>query len=411
MCLIMTGKASDVRSTLINTPGLAGDIFKSNGDGIGIMYANKRGLKVIKKIPKKTRDVAELLLALPDDDRDLAIHWRMRTHGHVDLNNCHPYPVADGVAMMHNGVLSIGNASDTSRSDTYHFIEEYLKDAVAAHPALVHDRGFLTLVGDFIGGSNRFVFMTEDGRMSVVNYETGVEHGGVWFSNTYAWDPSLLIPNYKPRFVYSSRQLQWDEDDQDEYDNWMHKRSGQNYTALTHHKKPEATATSDDGVKDPHDKPGYWSDATEDTFLHAVLSYDASEIEWMLRRWPYSCMEATARCLEAYPMPPDPSNPVSLDAQRIIGMLEAGDYRKLADEARSRPVVMSKIMAQFVYWYEPGAVTPETAQESGLNEQGADGEVEPAPLTGELEFPADDEQELDPADIPESAYHHNRETM
>ncbi len=403
MCLIMTGTANAVRQALINTPGLAGDIYRSNSDGIGAMYANKRGLKVAKLIPKKAADVAKFIMALPDDDRQLALHWRMRTHGHVTLDNCHPYPITPKAAMMHNGVLSIGNARDATRSDTYHFIEEYLREAVEKYAPLVHDEGFLSMVGDFIGGSNRFVFMTADGQMSIVNKDTGIEHGGIWFSNTYAWSPEILIPGYKPRWVYTpNASRHWSEDDEEEYDSWQKRHNTHNYRALTHHSTSNVTPITPvtptiqvgGGTED---RPGYWSDSTQDLFLAAVQSYDYDEIEWMLARWPYSAMESVTRhpTLSAYRLPPEPGTEYTPDEERVIELFERCALKDLADEARSRPKHVSRVMTQRLYWYEH---TDRDAEDVADSED--DGDTKP--LTGDLQFPANDS--FDDAEVPEHAY-------
>ncbi len=42
--------------------------------------------------------------------------------------------------------------------------------------------------------------MTDDGRLTVVNRDDGIEHQDLWFSNTYAWSPELLIPGYDDRY-------------------------------------------------------------------------------------------------------------------------------------------------------------------------------------------------------------------
>ena len=118
--------------------------------------------------------------------------------------------------MMHNGILHTGNAADTSKSDTWHFIRDYLSSPVAEYPALVHNEKFLDMIAEFIG-DNRFVFMDGDGKMSHVNYDQGVEHDGLWFSNTYAWRPSRLIPSYQYSTKYPSRHYDWLDDDK--YDN------------------------------------------------------------------------------------------------------------------------------------------------------------------------------------------------
>ena len=123
MCLIITGKSAKIRSTLLDTDALLGDIYSSNPDGIGIMYATSKGLKVVKMLPKSLADATQFITKLPNDDRELAIHFRWTTHGHTDMTNCHPYDVVPGyVAMMHNGILHTGNDADKAKSDTWHFL-------------------------------------------------------------------------------------------------------------------------------------------------------------------------------------------------------------------------------------------------------------------------------------------------
>ena len=113
MCLIITGKSSKVRSTLLDTHGLLNDIFTSNPDGIGFMYGTAKGLKVTKTLPKNIGDATAFIQRIPNDDREIAIHFRWTTHGKTDMLNCHPYDVVPGfIAMMHNGVLHTGNAAD-----------------------------------------------------------------------------------------------------------------------------------------------------------------------------------------------------------------------------------------------------------------------------------------------------------
>lgn len=210
MCLIISGNANKIRTVLLNTPNMLEDIFKSNSDGIGFMYGSKKGLKVIKVLPKNMQETRDFIGRIPTDDRDFAIHFRMTTHGDTDLSNCHPYEVAKNkMAMMHNGILTTGNAADRSKSDTWHFIKDYLASPIQAFPELAYNEAYLTMVAELIG-NNRFVFMNNEGRMSHVNYDQGIEHDGLWFSNTYAWSPYMLIPTYK-RPAYS-KYSNWDND-------------------------------------------------------------------------------------------------------------------------------------------------------------------------------------------------------
>jgi predicted glutamine amidotransferase len=224
MCLIITGQSSKVRSTLLDTTGMLSEIYSINPDGIGVMYSTSKGLKVVKTLPKNVNDAHAFIKKLPTDAREIALHFRWTTHGDTDLLNCHPYDVVTGyVAMMHNGVLHTGNAADKTKSDTWHFINDYLKEAVHDAPNLIHTKGFLTMLADFIG-DNRFVFMDGDGRMSHVNYDQGIEHDGLWFSNTYAWKPATLIPHYytNTKHAYARYNSAYDNylDDEYEMDTW-----------------------------------------------------------------------------------------------------------------------------------------------------------------------------------------------
>lgn len=196
MCLLITGKSAALRSALLDTHGLIADIYSSNPDGLGIMYATSKGLKVSKILPKTAAEAAEFVARLPQDDRELAMHWRWRTHGNINMEQCHPYAIKPGeIALMHNGVLATGNKKDTTKSDTWHFIEDWLKGAATD---TLHDPSFVKMLGEFIG-DNRFAIMSGDGRLTVVNRDQGVEHDGLWFSNTYAWSPEKLIPGYATR--------------------------------------------------------------------------------------------------------------------------------------------------------------------------------------------------------------------
>ena len=214
MCLLITGPSQSIRSTLLHTPRLLENIYASNADGIGAMYPSTRGLQTPKTLPKTAQQARRFIESLPVDSRNLALHWRMRTHGDVNKANCHPYTVVPGqLEMMHNGILHTGNKADPRMSDTWHFIQNYLAPLSKHGAGLIHEPALATLIADFIG-DNRFAFMTDDGRLTVVNRDSGIEHQDLWFSNTYAWSPELLIPGYddgyagwfERAFVRPSRQ-------------------------------------------------------------------------------------------------------------------------------------------------------------------------------------------------------------
>lgn len=194
MCIIINSQASNLRRVLRQYPALVESIYDSNSDGLGLMWSDGPGRPHAEKFLPKDVESARAFLdrTLPWDEREVTLHARYTTHGKTDLDNCHPYDL-DGGYLMHNGVLSCGNAADPSRSDTWHYCRDFLDGAADA--LLLNPQG-RHLVGDHIGRSNRFVYLSPSGETVIVNRSTGVEYEGLWFSNTYAWDVAILDPTW-----------------------------------------------------------------------------------------------------------------------------------------------------------------------------------------------------------------------
>lgn len=182
------------------------DFYSRNSDGIGVMWAESGVLYSQKIVPTKVQDAIDFTNEFING-RECIWHWRMRTHGNVDLTNCHPYPLLgfEGqdvnipMLLMHNGVLSTGNAADTTKSDTWHYIRDFLRPILANNPDWAFSPEFEELIAKHIGG-NRFAIMDAHGRSVIVNRRQGVEYKGAWLSNTYAWSAHKFMP--KPAYTY-----------------------------------------------------------------------------------------------------------------------------------------------------------------------------------------------------------------
>jgi hypothetical protein len=194
MCQIIAGPSAKVKSTLLSNPRLLKELFDNNGDGWGAMYHTTSGTKAIKKLPRTVECTREYIQALPQDDRQVALHWRMRTSGHIDTHNAHPHFV-EGGWLIHNGVLSaVDLSSDPTKCDTIHFSRQYLDGNVEA---IIRSERMRNLIGEFIG-NNRFVLLSDDGQMCIINKQQGYEVDGIWVANTYASSRRLIDPSYKP---------------------------------------------------------------------------------------------------------------------------------------------------------------------------------------------------------------------
>jgi hypothetical protein len=186
MCLIIQKRAGDV----IHSSWLR-DFHVRNKDGAGVMwFDHAKNAVQVEKICAPSQSAWLAFYEKHAAHRDCVIHLRMRTHGEVNEVNTHPYYVAAGIWMMHNGVLSQGNAKDTSRSDTWHYIRDVLRPKLSRKPSLLHSKKFLGEIAKDIGSNNRFVLLGMDGVPVIINRHSGVEWNGLWLSNTYAWTSS-----------------------------------------------------------------------------------------------------------------------------------------------------------------------------------------------------------------------------
>lgn len=168
------------------------DFYNHNQDGIGVMRAANGEISVAKLVPNSLQELIEFYHAHVAG-KECAVHFRMRTHGDTDLTNCHPYEVLGDetgypIYMMHNGVLQRGNDKDESKSDTWHYINDIIRPALLSDPTQFMAPWFKTIIEDSIGRGNKFVLMDAFGNTVVINKSAGVNHEGVWYSNTYAWD-------------------------------------------------------------------------------------------------------------------------------------------------------------------------------------------------------------------------------
>jgi hypothetical protein len=189
MCLIITQRKG---LTLSRTHLL--DIFARNGDGFGIMRAD-RGALHTWRIVGSADDMLALYYAHAAG-RECVLHWRMATHGATNAANAHPFPLTRDIAVVHNGVLDIGTPT-RGMSDTWHMAQHVLAPIARDNADALFTGDMVNVLGGMIGTSNKLVFLHADGRLAVVNRASGVEHNGCWYSNTYAWDaPASLRPKY-----------------------------------------------------------------------------------------------------------------------------------------------------------------------------------------------------------------------
>lgn len=186
------------------------DFYGHNPDGYGVLYVDGDRVRSFKRVGKPQEFLRDWKRFVP---YERAVHLRQRTHGDVNYANCHPYTLLhERMFLMHNGILDISTESDKTRSDTWHYIQWVLKPILKKNPELIHEHAFRFLVEQAIGESNKFA-VSADGRIYIFNEDAGVQHEGIWYSNTYAWSAPASLYRWKSYGVQ----------DDIEWESWIHR--------------------------------------------------------------------------------------------------------------------------------------------------------------------------------------------
>lgn len=166
--------------------------FENNDDGCGFAYINTSHTEVKKIFVKKTLDFEIFYRQYQratrvNPDSPFLIHFRIKTHGTISKENCHPFMVQDDLVFIHNGMIS-GVGYDKEKSDTRLFNEKILQQLPEGWQ---FNEAVQTLIEDFINAS-KLVTMDVEGDIQIFNEQKGNWVDGCWYSNT----------SYKPRSTY-----------------------------------------------------------------------------------------------------------------------------------------------------------------------------------------------------------------
>ena len=152
--------------------------YDANPDGAGFMFAEDKELHLHKgyfKFDEFYKEYKE------HESKQALIHFRIKTHGKLDKENCHPFLVNNGLGFIHNGIIS--GYGDDKLSDTIQFNNAILKKIVAKHGNMgLFDDPMVELIENVIGYS-KLVFLDRHGNFNIMNEEKGHWYNGVWYSN------------------------------------------------------------------------------------------------------------------------------------------------------------------------------------------------------------------------------------
>lgn len=190
MCII----AAKPAGTPMPSEDIIRTMWTNNPDGAGLMYV-ENGHVVIEKGFMKQKDFLKALRKvegrLDMKKTPLVMHFRIATHGGINKECTHPFPVTDNIGALqkikasvdlgvaHNGIIS----SVTPRkgiSDTMEYIATQLAPLKRALPKFYENKHARLLIQNAIG--SRMTFLTAEGKIYTVG--DFVTDKGILYSNT-----------------------------------------------------------------------------------------------------------------------------------------------------------------------------------------------------------------------------------
>ena len=192
--------------------------WDSNDDGAGMLWVENGVLMTHKQLKDLDSFYAKYQDIRSKTDT-VVMHFRIRTHGEVDINNIHPFLVDDNVGLVHNGIISQHSVANSKYSDTYHFTE-FLR---TMPKGFQNSEACLALIEDYIGKYNKLIFLDSDGNAEIVNEAAGIWDGNSWFSNESYLDPTA---RYYGHIRATSKDYKWESinvKDGDFYDDGFYK--------------------------------------------------------------------------------------------------------------------------------------------------------------------------------------------
>ena len=191
MCVInVTGNGKETDKATFT------DMFYSNPDGFGMMWAEQKRIRVYKTLDlHEAWNKYQEVNARVKDESPIVLHFRIGTSGVNDLTNVHPFYIDDNTWFCHNGILSEYTDYKSDLSDTQRFNQKVLKKLP---PNFIENESTRKLI-DYTIGTDKLVFLhLKDGvpNVTIIGEDRGILQDGMWFSNDHFMRTSFFGYGY-----------------------------------------------------------------------------------------------------------------------------------------------------------------------------------------------------------------------
>lgn len=180
-------------------------MWSSNKDGLGIIAFKKGAVHSVKKALVADVGWNEYSKLSEDKSMNIVLHYRFGTHGTKGIENVHPFKFGGGW-LVHNGVFTGLTISDTTRSDTFAFVDTHLQPLWEKTKNDFKNQSADLVDKYFLSQRSKGIIVENNGNVIILNEKGGHWDGARWFSN-YGY----VVQKTYNRGVYQTNAFQKDK--------------------------------------------------------------------------------------------------------------------------------------------------------------------------------------------------------
>lgn len=187
MCIaILQTKNSRIKKKTLKT------CYHNNPDSMGLLWVQNGKLRIFKELDSFDTFYQRYLEVCNEvgKESNVVIHFRIATHGNIDIKNCHPHIINKNIGFVHNGIINI--ETNGLESDTVAFNKTILKEMPID---TFRTDGIYKLIDGFAWDS-KFIFLDTSNRFKIIGKGTWIK--GIWYSNdSYQRERIKYVSKYK----------------------------------------------------------------------------------------------------------------------------------------------------------------------------------------------------------------------
>jgi predicted glutamine amidotransferase len=189
--------------------------YEANDDGCGMAWVHNEKVAIFKTLDFDTFYKEYKRQTRKHPESKFLIHFRIKTQGKINVDNCHPFRIDEQTAFIHNGTIPKMPKCD-SRSDTSYFNEQILSNLPEGW---IYNSAIHALLEQFIGWS-KIAVLNHLNEVLILNESSGHwDDDGNWYSNkSYEEKPVTSYKGYVSYTPKSSGRSDWRSHRHDYYD-------------------------------------------------------------------------------------------------------------------------------------------------------------------------------------------------